>query len=106
MAHITHDFVEQLPAIYQDILRAFPKFEPNRRAGYGLAFQSLFAALEEQRTLGENMQACEEMARANVVEIKDRFFVTPTAIGEQLITELTGHKPKSPVIPPFPPLPQ
>ena len=36
-------YAESLPSIYREILTAFPRMEPNRRQGYGLAFQTLAA---------------------------------------------------------------
>src|SRR5439155_25538757 len=32
-------YAQSLPKIYREILAAFPRIEPNRKTGYGLAFQ-------------------------------------------------------------------
>ena len=34
-------YAKNLPDIYRDIMAAFPAIEPGRKAGYGLAFQTL-----------------------------------------------------------------
>ena len=36
-------YAQTLPTIYREILAAFPRIEPGRKAGYGLAFQTLAA---------------------------------------------------------------
>jgi hypothetical protein len=38
---ITDEFVKSLPAIYRDLLAAFPRFDATRKVGSGLAYQSL-----------------------------------------------------------------
>jgi len=105
MPAITKDYVDSLPLIYRDILSAFPSFEPNRRKGYGLAYQSLFAAMDEKWQMAEIMKACEQMANAGVVAIKQRFFVHPTEVGEELIAQITGQMAPQLSVPEFPPLP-
>ena len=42
---IAHDYVENLAAIYRDILTAFAEFDTRRKFGYGLSYQSLYSAL-------------------------------------------------------------
>ena len=44
--NVPHEYVENLPAIYRDLLAAFPQFDSTRKVGYGLSFQSLYSALE------------------------------------------------------------
>ena len=121
MPAVTKEFVEKLPEIYRDILAAFPEIEPARKAGEGLAFQTIFEWLRQtpegehlkeyvdadrQRSwsLGEIIEACENMAKAGAVEIKQRIFVCPTPVGEQMILLLTGKKAGEHHVPAFPSL--
>jgi len=100
---VTAEYARSLPQIYQDVLRAFPQFSPTRKAGYGLSYQSLYSALNGKYTLGEIMQACEQMVQAGVIEIRNRIFATPTEAGEELIAAVTGNDPAPRVsVPPFP----
>ena len=99
---ITADYVSSLPAIYRDILAAFPQFDPTRKAGYGLSYQSLYSALNSKYNLGEIKLACEQMAEAGVMEIKHAIFVTPTPMGEELIAAVTGSSAPKLGVPPFP----
>lgn len=101
MATITEDYLTSLAPIYRDVLSAFPKFDPTRKPGEGLAFQSLYSVLDEQYTLGEIRAACLELAKGGALEIKHKIFAHPTELGEQLIETLTGKKPM--VLPPFMP---
>ena len=39
-------YAESLPPIYREILGAFPRLEPSRKQGYGLAFQTLAVDFE------------------------------------------------------------
>jgi hypothetical protein len=98
-------YAEQLPLIYREILTAFPRVEPNRKAGYGLAFQTLAADFEEQGLdfgLGEIIQACEQLEGHHLVTIRHRIFVHPTDYGERLISVLTGQKQKEAAVPALP----
>jgi hypothetical protein len=106
--HALDDYVQRLPALYREILSAFPRIEPTRRAGYGLAFQSLSADFEERgvnHSVGEIILACQELAKYGLVEIKHNIFVHPTARGEELIAALTGHQPAELSVEPLPPPP-
>ena len=99
------EYAESLPPIYREILAAFPRIEPNRKAGYGLGFQTLAADFDDRGlefTLGEVIQACEELERNGLVVIKHRVFVSPTERGERLISAITGKKPKAVTVPPLP----
>ena len=100
---VTQKYVKSLAPIYRDILRAFPRFDSTRRAGYGLAFQSLYSALERKYSLGQIKLACEEMAKGRAVEIKNEIFVCPTPLGEELIAALTGHQASVETVPRFNP---
>ena len=103
MAVITNEYLASLARIYRDILIAFPRFDPTRQAGDGLAFQSLQSVLDDKYTLGEIRSACQELAKGGAVEIQHGIFAHPTELGEQLIEALTGHQPVT--LPPFvPPL--
>lgn len=100
---ITTKYVQSLPAIYRDILAAFPQFDPTRKSGYGLSFQSLYSALNGRYNLGEIKLACEQMATAGFMEIRNTIFATPTESGEELIAAVTGGNPASKGgVPPFP----
>src|SRR5947208_2017910 len=101
-------YAESLPPIYRTILSAFPQIEPTRKQGYGLAFQTLaaeFASGGMGISLSEVMQACQELAQQNLVEIKHRIFVHPTPLGERLIAIVTGKSSPTVEIPPLPALP-
>ena len=104
-----HDYAEGLPEIYREILAAFPRFMPTRKAGFGLGFQSLAADFESRGlkyTMGQIILACEKMRERGLVEIKHRLFVCPTEHGEQLISAITGLEPAAAVtVDDLPPLP-
>ena len=87
---ITDEYVESLPDIYRDVLAAFPQFNPKRKFGYGLAYQSLYSALDGKYTFGQIEMACENMAEGGVMEIKHTTFACPTPLGEELIAAVTG----------------
>ena len=98
-------YVEGLPRIYREILAAFPRIEPNRKLGYGLAFQTLAADFESRGigfTLGEILQACQQLQEHQLVEVKHRIFVHPTSYGERLIALISGHEPASQTVPVLP----
>lgn len=101
-------YAATLPEIYREILAAFPRIEPTRKTGFGLAFQSIWADFEEHGlaiSLGELMEACQQLAAYGFVEIKRGMFVHPTDKGEQLIRAVTGCEAsptKVPVLPPPP----
>lgn len=104
-AEQVQEYVESLPAIYREILRAFPRIQPNRKAGYGLGFQTLAADFENEHlafTLGEIILACQELERQGLVEIKHDLFVHPTARGERLIAAITGREAPQRTVPPLP----
>lgn len=100
---VTDEYVKSLPAIYRDILVAFPRFDPTRKVGYGLAYQSLYSALEGKYTLGEIRMACERMAEGGVMEIKNGIFAHPTSLGEELIAAAAGGHVPAQAVPPFHP---
>jgi hypothetical protein len=102
---VSKDYVNSLPAIYRDVLAAFPGFDATRKSGYGLSFQSLYSALNGKYTLGDIKVACEQMEQAGVVQIRHVIFVHPTDDGEELIAAVTGASPApGPAVPPFPAL--
>ena len=101
---INNEYVKNLPDIYRDILAAFPRFNATRKVGYGLAYQSLYSALDGKYTLGQIMQACQNMAEGSVMEIKNEIFACPTILGEELIVAITGGTvPPALEVPPFKP---
>ena len=87
---ITAEYVKSLPDIYRDVLIAFPQFDSTRKVGYGLAYQSLYSALDGKYTPGQIIIACENMAKGGVMEIKNEIFTRPTPLGEELIAAVTG----------------
>jgi hypothetical protein len=98
---VTKEYLRQLPAIYTDILQKFPELEPARKAGYGLAYQTLSAALSKYYSFDEIIKACENMAQGGAVEVRNKIFVHPTELGEEIIAEMTGRKAPKQEVPPF-----
>ena len=101
-------YVESLPSIYREILAAFPRIEPNRKQGFGLAFQTLAADLDSRQagiSLGEIIRACEELERQALVEVKHRIFVHPKELGERLIGIIAGQDAPALEVPELPALP-
>ena len=100
-------YAKNLPPIYRDIMAAFPTIEPGRKAGYGLAFQTLaihFVNNNREWGFGEVQEACKLLADSGFVEIKNVFFVHPTELGEQLIAVVTGgSRASSLAVPQLPP---
>ena len=100
---ISDEYVNSLPDIYRDILAAFPRFNPTRKIGQGLPFQSLYSALDDKYRLGRIVKACENMAANGVMEIERKLFAYPTPLGEELITAITGIAAPTLEVEPFPP---
>jgi hypothetical protein len=66
-------YATKLPRIYRDIMAAFPKIEPNRKSGFGLAFQTLaahFANTQRGYGLDEVREACMRLAENGFFTIK------------------------------------
>jgi hypothetical protein len=85
-------YAQTLPPIYREILSAFPDVEPGRKAGYGLAFQTLAAHFANTRRgygFEEVREACILLADGGFLEIKNGIFAHPTQLGEQLIAVVT-----------------
>lgn len=98
-------YAQNLPEIYREILSAFPRIEPTRKAGYGLAFQTLASDFESRGIhfrLGDIIQACQQLQEHQFVEIKHRIFVHPTEKGERLIAILTGQQAAESKVPALP----
>ena|SRR5262245_5711702 len=100
---VTQEYVKSLPPIYRDLLAAFPRFDPTRKVGHGLSYPSLYSALNGKYSLGEIRLACERMAQAGVMEIKNEIFAQPTAMGEEVIAAVTGGAVSVEAVPPFSP---
>src|SRR5580698_5967462 len=86
-------YAKGLPSIYRDIMAAFPEIEPGRKAGYGLAFQTLaMHFVNTQRGYGfeEVKEACKQLAANGFIEIRNEIFAHPTELGEQMIAVVTG----------------
>lgn len=91
-------YAKNLPQIYRDILAAYPEIEPSRKAGYGLAFQTLamhFLNTGKEWSFGDVQAACGQLADAGLIEIKNGIFAHPTELGERLIAAVTGKPPAS-----------
>ena len=87
-------YAVNLPPIYRDIIASFPEIEPGRKAGYGLAFQTLaihFANTKRGWAFGEIQEACKQLAASGFIEIKNGIFAHPTDLGEQLMAVVTGR---------------
>jgi hypothetical protein len=101
-------YSESLPAIYREILAAFPRIEPYRKRGYGLAFQTLAADFNDRNleiTAGEIVQAADELAHQGLAKIEHGIFIQPTELGERLIAIITGKQAPVVKVPKLPPLP-
>jgi hypothetical protein len=88
-------YAQRLPPIYRDLLAAFPEIEPGRKAGYGLAFQTLavhFVNRRIEHRLGEVQEACRRLADKGFIEIRNGIFAHPTELGERLIAILAGKR--------------
>ncbi len=102
-------YVEALPSIYREILAAFPRLEPGRRQGYGLAFQTLAADFENRGRrfdLEQIMQACGELEDKGLIEVRNGIFARPTELGERLIGLVTGQQAPTLKVEPLPALPE
>jgi hypothetical protein len=99
-------YAQRLPDIYREILAAFPEIEPGRKAGYGLAIQTLtmhFFNTRRPFSLDDVQEACKRLADEGFIETKNQFFVHPTPLGERLIAAVTGMPPaSSPSLPDLP----
>jgi len=97
------EYAERLPPIYRHIMAAFPEIEPGRKAGYGLAFQTLtahFFNTRRQYGFEEVRQACTLLAQNGFLEIRKEIFAHPTDLGEQLIAAVTDKPTASPAMVP------
>ena len=104
---IPQDYIDTLDDIYKDVLRAYVMFNPQGRRDEGVAIPSLYSGLYDKRyTLAQVRVACERMAEAGVVEIRDNIFVHPKPAGRELIAALTTGQTADATVPDFPPLPQ
>jgi hypothetical protein len=100
------EYAKRLPDVYRDIMAAFPEIEPGRKAGYGLAFQTIavyFINSRKAHSLGDIQVACKRLAEMGFIEIKNQFFAHPTELGEKLIAAITGGtRAPSPNVPSLP----
>ena len=103
---ISTEYLESLSKIYQDILAVFPKVDPRRYRGSGLAFQSIYSALDGKYTLAEIKLAAHELELGQAVELRNSIFLHPTDLGEKLIAALTGTEADSLVVEKFLPPPR
>lgn len=81
MAVISESYLQELAPIYKDVLAGFVRFNPARRPGEGLAFQSLYSVLDDRYTLGEIRAACLEMEKNREQNSSSSFrgWIAPTS---------------------------
>ena len=101
-------YSQKLPDIYQAILKAFPLTVPLRRVGDGLAEESILDSLLDTAPEVLSDEVSEALDQLTVKGFlsqhpKLRFF-SPTALGERLITILTGNIARKKGVPPLPEL--
>lgn len=99
------EYAKKLPPIYRDILAAYPEVEPGRRPGGGLAFQTLTAHFANRRIehgFADVQEACERLAEAGLIVIRNGIFAHPAELGERLIAVLTGKRASERRIPELP----
>ena len=125
-------YADRLPGIYREVMASFPNSSPNRRVGDGLYLSSIDGRLQEimpadyrthdlTRAVAQ-LEARRFLSRDAGSPSTPRFgvfpdysaivaqalrddgdpFLAPTALGERLITALTGHTPAERDIPPLP----
>ena len=105
MSDALEQYAANLPPIYRDVLAVFPKVDPARKMGYGLAFQTIAVALDNKYSVGDIQIVSAQFANRGIAEIRNGIFVHPTPLGEQLIAMLSGLAIPESHIPPLPPPP-
>lgn len=102
-------YAASLPRIYRDLLQQFPISDPYRTPGSGLALPTLYAGLMERYreqdeplpySSGMVREACLNMARKGVVDIRNEIFAYPSELGEELIAIVSGREAQT--VEPFP----
>lgn len=100
------DYVAKLPQIYKDLLAAFPKFHPNRRSGDPVLRGKLEDSLisEDRDVRFEDVQAALDqlISQKFIRNTNTPRYVTPTLLGERLISVITKHVPRPATIPELP----
>ena len=100
------EYADKLPAIYRDILAAFPGVAPRRRAGEGLMEETIeqFVADHSPDHRPEDVaDGLGRLADRGFLGRDDRFVVyTPTPLGERLLHVVTGHTPVTAAMPDLP----
>jgi hypothetical protein len=85
MSTVTDEYLDHLPKIYQDILDVFWMFNPNHRPHRGLAADSAYAMVRDKYTLGEVVEAFEQMADGGALRKEKEAIYLPTPVGEEMI---------------------
>jgi hypothetical protein len=98
-------YARSLDPLYKDILLCFARVEPWRRQKYGLAVQTIHAALEGKYPISTIHRAAEVMADHGVLAFEQDIFVRPTALGEDIIAHLQPKMMTEDPFPEFPPPP-
>ena len=106
MAAVRTDYINNLPPIYQDVLKTFRMFNPKQHDGEGVAFQTLHSGLYDKYTLAEIRVACERMSEKGVVTIRNGIFAYPTELGVELIDLLSAEDAPEANVPEFPSVPE
>jgi hypothetical protein len=104
-------YAEKLPAVYREILAAFPEAVPNRQSEEGLSIEVIQLHLirrNQQYTLEEIEAAIDQLEDGGFVAVVNEDYlriVRPTVLGEGLITAITGKAPKNQLVVPALPKP-
>lgn len=111
------EYVEQLPPIYRDILKAYPAINPERKFGGALMAVSLVDRfgpdIDDRRDEFFDAAYDEDEVLDALYQLEARHFLdrhptlgavsfAPTPLGERLITLLTGRMPRPKGAPPLP----
>lgn len=110
-------YLEQVPQIYHDILSAYPKLSPERKTGGGVMVLSLVdhfgPSVDDNRGEFFPAEHDEDEILDALSQLEERGFLArdpklntlsyaPTAVGERLISLLTGFAPRPKGAPPLP----
>lgn len=107
-------WVRKLPSIYRRLLIGLQAVNPRRLPGQKVGLSRISRALEKEGffwTSEQLMLASQSLEKQGIVEIRagriiwTAVYLRPTAVGERIITLLTGLRSVSAWIPRLPPLP-
>ena len=75
---ITNEYIEHRAPIYKDIRGIYLDLDTARTRGSGLAFQSLYPALDGKYKRGEFVEACKAMVEGGAIQVQHDIFAHPT----------------------------